>query len=698
MTEDDQQHETDLDRALGDGAWERVEELWLETLDRPEIPVDLLLGVRQKLFKAGQKALGITLLELLADALEERRPAAALSSLRELIRLTPKTAATRVGRLEAAFVDTWRESPSLAAVCDKYNLSDAKKPLEALEHMETWLGYDVGTVVEVQGQGVGRVIDLNLELENVKVDIGGSKPVSVPFGAVGRYLRRLEEGDFLRRRVEEPEALTEFVASDPGAALVQVLTSLGGPSSVASIKAALDGLLPPKGWTSWWTKARKHSRIVSAGTGSRLTYEVTATAASATEAMLEELAAATPRDRLAVARRLAARGPEAASTTGAFLAESLEALERSDPGLAWEVAAILADLPGGSAAAAASRGRLLASTPPGEILAGTQDRSARELVLQAVREQQPDEWPAVWSEWMVHEESGPLLETIARELDRHGDGEALDAGLEQMFRNHTDHPGAFVWCCEAMASDDAPEAIRRRRTASLLEKLPDTLSRPEFSDLRSRAKALLDPGKVAIRLLLEEANAQQATRFAQRISRLDVVEPDRQHLVAQAAARRQSVDTKAPEEPMLVATRAAVTARQAELKQLVEVEIPQTLKGINAAAAEGDLRENFEYHMLRDRQELQSAKAAKLQRELAVVRVLEPGAADVSSVNIGTVVHFDSGMKPVTILGSWDGDVENRVFANGAEVSQKLLGSKVGDPVEIDGETARIVRIEAWSG
>jgi transcription elongation GreA/GreB family factor len=267
-----------------------------------------------------------------------------------------------------------------------------------------------------------------------------------------------------------------------------------------------------------------------------------------------------------------------------------------------------------------------------------------------------------------------------------------------MFRNHTDHPGAFVWCCEAMASDDAPEAIQRRRTASLLEKIPDTLSRPEFSDLRSRAKALLDPGKVAIRLLLEEANAQQATRFAQRISRLDVVEPDRQHLVAQAAARRQSADAKAPEEPMLVATRAAVTARQAELKQLVEVEIPQTLKGINAAAAEGDLRENFEYHMLRDRQELQSAKAAKLQRELAVVRILEPGAADVSSVNIGTVVHFDSGMKPVTILGSWDGDVENRVFANGAEVSQKLLGSTVGDTVEIDGETARIVRIEAWSG
>ena len=59
---------------------------------------------------------------------------------------------------------------------------------------------------------------------------------------------------------------------------------------------------------------------------------------------------------------------------------------------------------------------------------------------------------------------------------------------------------------------------------------------------------------------------------------------------------------------------------RAELKELLEIEIPKTLKGINAAAAEGDLRENFEYHMIPDRQEQQSARAAKLQRELAVRR------------------------------------------------------------------------------
>ena len=119
-------------------------------------------------------------------------------------------------------------------------------------------------------------------------------------------------------------------------------------------------------------------------------------------------------------------------------------------------------------------------------------------------------------------------------------------------------------------------------------------------------------------------------------------------------------------------------AKRAELKQLLEVEIPKTLKGINAAAAEGDLSENFEYHMLRDRQELQSARAAMLQAELAQVRILEPGSANTSQVNIGTMVHLADStgteLPPITILGDWDADIDRRIFAAGSELAQGLPG------------------------
>jgi transcription elongation factor GreA len=172
-------------------------------------------------------------------------------------------------------------------------------------------------------------------------------------------------------------------------------------------------------------------------------------------------------------------------------------------------------------------------------------------------------------------------------------------------------------------------------------------------------------------------------------------------LVEQAAAQRQDAPTTQVE-PVLAATRAAIETKREELRALLETEIPKTLKGINAAAAEGDLRENFEYHMLRDRQELQSACAAKLQEELAVVRILEPGAADTSAVNIGTLIHLEtkSGepIEPVTILGAWDADIDRRIFANGSDFAQRLLGSAVGDTVEVVEGPATITRIEAWTG
>jgi transcription elongation factor GreA len=238
-------------------------------------------------------------------------------------------------------------------------------------------------------------------------------------------------------------------------------------------------------------------------------------------------------------------------------------------------------------------------------------------------------------------------------------------------------------------------------TPSVLEHLPDTLTRKEYASLRARAKSLLDGGHVAIRIMLEKASPPQAQRFADRLIRISTLEPQRLRLIQQAAVQRQGATKKEEAAPAFVATLGAIEAKRAELKQLLEHEIPITLKGIQAAAAEGDLRENFEYHMLRDRQELLSARAATLQADLARVQVLEPGAADTSRVNIGTVVFLEgldgATLEPVTIVGQWDADVERRLFANGTDLAQGLLGRQVGDEITIEGVRARITRIEPWN-
>jgi len=684
--------------ALNTADFDRIEELWLESLERDQIRVDELLEVRRLLWQAGRKNLAMTLLDLLVDTLEDRdNPYQTLAALKEQVRLIGRPDADLLERLQGALTATRSESPSLDAVVSRYKLTSQRKPTEAIRDIENWLDHDQGTIVEVLGQGVGRVIELNLELDNIKVDLGGRRPVSVPFGAVSRYLRPLPEGDFRRRKVEDPDKLSSFVQDDPGGALVELIESLGDEVDVSSIKAGLDGVLPAKGWTSWWGKARKHPRILTSGTGSRLRYSVSGSAEDATGVLLADLEQADPRQRLTIAKRLAARGEDATDEANRILAASMAEFA-DDPGLAWETATALAALPGGGEAAAATHSQIIDTAQPLRLLGGIQDRQARMAALEAIREARNEDWTTIWGEWLLHEETPAILDRIATALDRADANDSLDAAVEAVFRNHVQHPAQFVWACERMTNPDSPEPIRRRMTPSLLEKLPDGLNRREFASLRGRCKALLDGGKVAIKLLLESANEGQAQRFSQRVARLSGIEPQRVRLVEQAAHQAHGSSQAEPEGPLLVATQKAVDAQNSELKQLLEVDIPKTLKGINAAAAEGDLRENFEYHMLRDRQELQSARAAKLQRELREVRILEPGKADTSRVNIGTVVHFDGNAEPLTILGSWDADVDSRIFANGSGLAESLLGSGVGAEVEVEGKTVTIARIEAWEG
>ena len=252
--------------ALDKQDFDRVEELWLESLDRDRIRVDELLEVRRLIFQAGRKNLAMTLLDLLVDTLEGRDdPFQTMAALREQVRLVGKPDAALVARLQEALAATRADSPSLDAVVSRYPLSSQKKPAEAITHIENWLNHDTGTIVEVMGQGVGRVIELNLELDNIKVDLGGRRPVSVPFGAVSRYLRPLPEGDFRRRKVENAEELTAFALEHPGKALVELIESLGQEVSVSAIKAGLDDVVSAKGWTSWWNKVANTPASASSG-------------------------------------------------------------------------------------------------------------------------------------------------------------------------------------------------------------------------------------------------------------------------------------------------------------------------------------------------------------------------------------------------------------------------------------------------
>jgi transcription elongation factor GreA len=141
-----------------------------------------------------------------------------------------------------------------------------------------------------------------------------------------------------------------------------------------------------------------------------------------------------------------------------------------------------------------------------------------------------------------------------------------------------------------------------------------------------------------------------------------------------------------------------VARLQAELKNMLEKQIPETLRAIQEARAHGDLSENFEYHAARARQEFLSARASELQGDLAKVRIVDPAKIDPSRVRVGTrvwlVPEAGGDRRAIVILGPYEASPEKGILSHGSEAAQAMLQRGPGDKVKFDGATWQIDAIE----
>ncbi|HEV8269034.1 MAG TPA: GreA/GreB family elongation factor, partial [Thermoanaerobaculia bacterium] len=142
----------------------------------------------------------------------------------------------------------------------------------------------------------------------------------------------------------------------------------------------------------------------------------------------------------------------------------------------------------------------------------------------------------------------------------------------------------------------------------------------------------------------------------------------------------------------------ALEAKRQELEHILKVDIPENTKGIALAAAEGDLSENFEYKARRDKQQLLSARAGKIQEELTKARALDAATIDATEVRPGTRVSLEgsAGKRSVTLLGPWDSNPETGIYSYLSDLGKALLGKTVGEKATVLGEEAVVAKIEPW--
>ncbi len=133
----------------------------------------------------------------------------------------------------------------------------------------------------------------------------------------------------------------------------------------------------------------------------------------------------------------------------------------------------------------------------------------------------------------------------------------------------------------------------------------------------------------------------------------------------------------------LIVSSESMEARKKEYETLINKEIPENKQAIATAREHGDLRENSEYKMARQDQEILLARKAQLEGEMARARISDFKDAPLDQIAVGNVVELQDKhiSQTYAILGAWDSNPERNVLSYKTPLAQGLIGKKVGDTV-----------------
>lgn len=674
-----------------------IEDDWIAEIERDATDLDYFVSLAQALATAGEEDRARGLLELYDAELLERGHAT--TRLELLRRAGPLV--VRFNKMQREVLATlerlWGERPNYRSMIEYVGLHRSidtpNKLWDAVVRLQSLQLFDVGAIVAMAGQGVGRIAEVNLPLETLKIDFDRKAGVTVGFRAAAKLLKPLPPGHLLRRKLEEPDALARLRDEQPTELLRAVLETAEGPLTAGEIREMLSGVVSEAQWTSWWAAARKHRQVVASASG-RQSYRWEASAAGALAAVRSAFARAEPRARMEIFRKNAVRDDELVRDMAGDLASmAAEALE-SDPGLAFEIWFLLeraGRLP------EALSGEIDQLTGPAvdcrRLLAGIEDRLLRERALAMLRERRPD-WLEVYRDHLARESDPRLLTTIADALAA-ADRPAFERWIDDLLAQPRRATAAFVWLAERAAED---EWLRARSPLRLMQQVLLALIADEFSAYRARLRPLSESGGTLPRLLAH-LEPEQGPTALEAIRRASGLESYQKEPLASALVMRFPELREENAGGPLYATAEAITAKREELRRLTEVEIPANRKAIEEARAMGDLRENFEYKSARERHEYLNTRVAALHRDLGRARPIDFAAVDTSEVRIGARVHVaaaDGRQRTLSLLGPWDSRPEDGILSYESDLARALLGKTLGETVALGNTSFRIERIEPF--
>lgn len=622
---------------LGHRRLKELEGTWLELIEA-DVELDELMELAELVVRWASAREVLPLLSVLAGALRDSgRYADELRVLRRQAELAPEDAV--VARdIAACILHMYPDVPLVPRLLQKAGLGYGQPLRDSLAAMDRYLALLPGTAVFDSEHGPGIVSSIDLLFDKVKVEFTANA-VSWETPVAFRRLRPSPADGFFTLAAREPGTLAELVKSDPGRVVALYLRDIGQPAGIGEIRSGLRQVVSPEAWDGFWARARKGiagNRHVEVMTIPARTYRWRDEPVQSTESAGSADRASVPG---ADASWLASAGHDEVVhayeilTTATARRKFIETLAAARPG--------------------EERDELLA-----RLFRVGRDSRARAVIEKLMSVSRPEAWETV---------------------------------LKSSLTGYRQHPEPFIWLVENHGR------LVSVNVRALLSRMIDLLEHEAFRKLWTRLRKLLAAGRYRlIAAALEETDEAEAARLLERVRRSQGIEQFRKDEIAAMFGAKFPALVRDDSSPVVWSSAEGIEQGRAELRRLMEVELPASADEIARARSHGDLSENYEYKAAKEKQARLMSRINRLRSDLAHAQPIQPAEIDLSQVSIGCRVELadETGAKVVySLLGPWDSDPERGIISYQSPLARALLGKKQGDRVEMDGRFLNITSI-----
>lgn len=584
----------------------------------------------------------------------------------------------------------------LALIVKNPSLKAAKAKLE---------GMAPGTYVMHKSWGFGQIKSYDEAAQRLIIDFKGKKGHPMDPAFCVTTLDLLSPKHLLVRKETEASVITKLIDENPAQLVVEALQSYPNNATTAiDLEITLAQVIGEEKFKKWWSAAKKlvnKDPRIAVPEKKTECYVLREEPVSAEAELLETFnGTRSARRRIEIAEELVNSGEKNLDLNGVLkgITEAVKDSNQIDDAQRLYGAHIrdqVAKLVGvDTTTLEPAQTALVAESRDLPAVAEKIPVSFQRRFLELVRETHPIEYRDQLFN-LLKTSQGKLTTELINFMVEDGSGTELASTLVRWQTEQNLRAPVLMWIVKNRSSKKFAKLVQELITPRLLSAIFYAIDYEALQAATARRIPLADvlsEDPELIPDLLATADAETARDLANALmlnqgfeeltkksllARFIKIFPSIQSLVAGDAESKDE---------QLIVSRESYNRKREEYDQIITRKIPENSKAIAVAREHGDLKENSEYKMAKQDQQVLMAQKALLEKDLARARITDFKEATTDLIGVGSIVTVtnDKGVSSTyTVLGAWDGNPDKHIISYKTPIGQALLTRKVGDRVTV---------------